>query len=94
MADLEDDDQPPAAQAAQACMMCKTRKKKCDKLLPSCGYCITLDAQVILVVFGILISGVGKSLTAFLLSPQAHGVMLAFMSKILMLYRASVRDRR
>ncbi|CAG9988225.1 unnamed protein product [Clonostachys byssicola] len=24
----------------QACNLCKTRKKKCDKSLPSCGYCI------------------------------------------------------
>jgi hypothetical protein len=27
-------------QATQACMTCKTRKKKCNKSLPSCGYCI------------------------------------------------------
>ncbi|KAF4930627.1 hypothetical protein CGCVW01_v000803 [Colletotrichum viniferum] len=25
--------------AAQVCLTCKARKKKCDKLLPSCGYC-------------------------------------------------------
>ncbi|CAI6088313.1 unnamed protein product [Clonostachys chloroleuca] len=25
----------------QACNLCKTRKKKCDKSLPSCGYCIS-----------------------------------------------------
>ncbi|KAF7556148.1 hypothetical protein G7Z17_g1640 [Cylindrodendrum hubeiense] len=27
------------AQAAQACAICKTRKKKCSKSLPSCEYC-------------------------------------------------------
>ncbi len=26
--------------AAQVCATCKTRKKKCDKVLPSCGYCV------------------------------------------------------
>ncbi|KAF1964886.1 hypothetical protein BU23DRAFT_604518 [Bimuria novae-zelandiae CBS 107.79] len=26
--------------AAQVCLSCKARKKKCDKALPSCGYCI------------------------------------------------------
>ncbi|AEO63617.1 uncharacterized protein THITE_121329 [Thermothielavioides terrestris NRRL 8126] len=28
-----------AARAALVCLTCKTRKKKCDKTLPSCGYC-------------------------------------------------------
>ncbi|KAF0327759.1 transcription factor gsfR2 [Colletotrichum asianum] len=28
-----------AAFAAQVCLTCKSRKKKCDKLLPGCGYC-------------------------------------------------------
>ncbi|KAH6617167.1 hypothetical protein F5144DRAFT_585644 [Chaetomium tenue] len=28
-----------AAHAALVCLTCKTRKKKCDKVLPSCGYC-------------------------------------------------------
>ncbi|RDW85288.1 hypothetical protein BP6252_02878 [Coleophoma cylindrospora] len=26
--------------ATQVCTTCKTRKKKCDKVLPSCGYCV------------------------------------------------------
>jgi hypothetical protein len=26
--------------SAQVCLICKARKKKCDKALPSCGYCI------------------------------------------------------
>lgn len=25
--------------AELACFTCKTRKKKCDKILPRCGYC-------------------------------------------------------
>ncbi|KAI1378394.1 hypothetical protein F4677DRAFT_443607 [Hypoxylon crocopeplum] len=28
-----------ARQAHQVCILCKNRKKKCDKALPSCGYC-------------------------------------------------------
>jgi hypothetical protein len=26
--------------AAQVCFTCKGRKKKCDKVLPCCGYCV------------------------------------------------------
>lgn len=34
-----------ATQATQACVICKTRKKKCNKSLPSCGYCSRLVAK-------------------------------------------------
>ncbi|TDZ20131.1 Transcription factor gsfR2 [Colletotrichum orbiculare MAFF 240422] len=29
-----------ASHAAQVCLTCKSRKKKCDKALPGCGYCL------------------------------------------------------
>ena len=29
-----------AQQAEHACRACRSRKKKCDKVLPSCGYCL------------------------------------------------------
>ncbi len=28
--------------APQVCLTCKARKKKCDKALPRCGYCVGL----------------------------------------------------
>ncbi|KAI8627849.1 hypothetical protein F5Y19DRAFT_477016 [Xylariaceae sp. FL1651] len=31
------------ARARQACLTCKTRKKKCNRVLPSCNYCIEKD---------------------------------------------------
>ncbi|KAN0096723.1 hypothetical protein V8E51_015528 [Hyaloscypha variabilis] len=37
------------AQAAQACMICKNRKKKCNKSLPSCGYCTRKDLDCVYV---------------------------------------------
>ncbi|KAF2491658.1 hypothetical protein BU16DRAFT_565360 [Lophium mytilinum] len=35
------------ARATQACVMCKTRKKKCNKSLPSCGYCIQKELDCV-----------------------------------------------
>ncbi|CAM1505815.1 Fc.00g114520.m01.CDS01 [Cosmosporella sp. VM-42] len=29
-----------ASHSAQVCVTCKARKKRCDKVLPSCGYCV------------------------------------------------------
>ncbi|CAH0051974.1 unnamed protein product [Clonostachys solani] len=31
----------------QACNLCKTRKKKCDKSLPSCGYCVSKQIECV-----------------------------------------------
>ncbi|KAL4876767.1 hypothetical protein BJY04DRAFT_222775 [Aspergillus karnatakaensis] len=36
---------PAAAQASSVCRVCKARKKKCDKVLPSCGYCTNKGLQ-------------------------------------------------
>lgn len=36
---VADGGRPRTAQATQACTICKTRKKKCNKSIPSCGYC-------------------------------------------------------
>ncbi|RYP54700.1 hypothetical protein DL769_010305 [Monosporascus sp. CRB-8-3] len=35
-----DDGRSIASYAAMVCAICKARKKKCDKVLPSCGYCV------------------------------------------------------
>ena len=32
-------DQPQLQRVSQVCETCKTRKKRCDKALPKCGYC-------------------------------------------------------
>lgn len=40
MAADDADDEPPPGLAMHVCKTCKGRKKKCDKTLPSCGYCV------------------------------------------------------
>ncbi|KAI1501366.1 hypothetical protein F5X99DRAFT_383010 [Biscogniauxia marginata] len=35
-----DGGRPGVCRAAQVCFVCKSRKKKCDKVLPSCGLCV------------------------------------------------------
>ncbi|KAI2622107.1 hypothetical protein GGS26DRAFT_247208 [Hypomontagnella submonticulosa] len=39
-ADSAEGGRPEVHRALQVCSICKLRKKKCDKLLPSCGYCV------------------------------------------------------
>ncbi|KAF2867774.1 hypothetical protein BDV95DRAFT_502582 [Massariosphaeria phaeospora] len=38
-------DETLVSHAAQVCLICKARKKKCDKALPSCNYCIRKKLQ-------------------------------------------------